>query len=246
MRTTAIVLLAAAAGCSGSSSTSGGSPGQGVSHAADTFLSYRTGESDALQSTLFQHVDRAQTSLRGHTQLENGSWLVEEATLDPKGRLVRAVVDRAADGLREPMHIVLDAEAGSVELTTPTRNTRWTVPTDYPWVPTGLWTEPSGQSLATPVAMTVALRAVGAERVVRLVDVEHFTCFTIVADQVFVDDAEPTLVLGDDYADVEDGLPWRVHLAALGKSLDARCPGSTVAWARASCSDVAAPATRAL
>lgn len=232
MRTIVSALIAAAFGCSGSGAPEATRGEAGV----DTFLSYSTLQSSALQSTLFQHAEREQTVLRGHSQLVGGGWLVEEATLDGEGRLVRAVVDSVSEGSDEQTHMLFDAAQGLVEVSTPTRYTRWNVPTDYPWVPTGQWQVPSGR-LATPLALTVALRGVGSDRVVRLVDVEHFTHFTIVADQVLVDDAEPSVVLGDDYADVEDGLPMRVHLAALEASLDARCPGKAVAWARASCRD---------
>lgn len=203
---------------------------------SDTFRSYRTWDASAAHSTLIEHAESERRYLRGHTQLRDGTWLMEQATLDEHGRLLRAEIDRGGPCAQQPTHIVLDAQRGTVEISSAGKYTRWSPPTDLPWVPVGmLSTETSGQRLASPVAMTIALRSAQSERATRLVDVEHLTSATIMSDQVLVKDAEPTVVLGDDYAEIEGNLPLRVHLAAFDRDMDAQDPDLTAAWARLRC-----------
>jgi hypothetical protein len=199
---------------------------------SDTFRSYRTWDATAVQSTLMERAEPSQHVLRGHTQLEDGSWLMEQATLDNQGRLLRAEIDRGGPCAEHATHIVLDAQRGTVEVHAPQLTTRWSVPSDLPWVPMNLM---GSNSVATPLDMTIALRSARAERASRLVDVEHYASATIMSDQLLVSDTEQTVVLGDDYADVQDGLPSRVHLAALDRDLDASDPDLTAAWARLRC-----------
>ena len=225
MRPTIPLLLFAALSCTSSSAESFG-PG------ASTFRSYRAWDASAVHSTLIDHSSKAGHNLRGHTQLEDGSWLMEQATLDDRGRLVRAEFDRGGPCADHATHIVLDAASGTIEVSSASMYTRWSVPTDLPWVPVGLM---GAQNMATPVSMTIALRSAQADRASRLVDVDHLTSATIMSDQLLVSDTETTVVLGDDYADVEDNLPVRLHLAGLGRDLDAHDPDLTAAWARLRC-----------
>lgn len=225
MRPTIPLLLFAALSCTSSSAESVG-PGE------STFRSYRAWDAASVHSTLIDHAGSNRHHLRGHTQLEDGSWLMEQATLDARGRLLRAELDRGGPCADHATHIVLDAERGTVEVSSPVMYTRWSVPTDLPWVPVGLM---GAQNMATPVSMTIALRSAQNVRATRLVDVEHFTSATIMSDQLLVSGSETTVVLGDDYADVEGNLPVRLHLAALGRDLDAHDPDLTAAWARLRC-----------
>lgn len=201
-----------------------------------TYRSYRTWDATTVHSTLVEQASERHHTLRGHTQLDDGTWLMELATLDNHGRLLRAEIDRGGPCAEHPTHIVVDAERGKVEVDSAAISTRWSVPTDLPWVPVGLIAvETSGHDVATPVAMTIALRSARAERASRLVDVQHFTSATIMSDQLLVNDDEPTVVLGDDYAEIEGELPVRVHLAAFERDLDGHDPDLTAAWARLRC-----------
>ena len=230
MRPTIPLLIFGVLGCS-----SGAEP---TAPGLTTYRSYRTWNAAAVHSTLVEQAQPQHHTLRGHTQLQDGTWLMEQVTLSNEGRLLRAEIDRGGPCADQATHIIVDAEQGKVELDTAGIYQRWTVPTDLPWVPVGLIaTETSGHDLATPIGMTIALRSARAERAARLVDIQHFTSATIMQDQLLVDegDSEPTVVLGDDYADIEGDLPARLHLAAFDCDLDAQAPDLTAAWARLRC-----------
>jgi hypothetical protein len=229
MRATIPLLLVGALGCA---TPQAETPKPGPT----TYRSYHTWDATTVQSTLVEHAEPTARTLRGHTQLEDGAWLMEQATLDLEGRLIRAELDRGGPCDAHPTHIVFDRKQGVVEINSAGKYTRWNVPNDLPWVPTGLMrAESSGRDVSTPVAMTIALRSARAERAARLVDVRRLTSATIMSDQLFDGGAEPTVVLGDDYAEIEGELPVRIHLAALNHDLDAHDPDLTAAWARARC-----------
>lgn len=229
MRPTIPLLILGALGCT-SSPTAPQVPGP------TTYRSYRTWDATTVNSTLVEQTLGDLHTLRGHTQLHDGTWLMEQATLDSHGRLLKAEIDRGGPCAEQPTHIVVDAQRGKVEVDTAGISMQWSVPTDVPWVPVGLLSaETSGYDLATPVAMTIALRSAKHARAARLVDIQHFTSATIMSDQMLVNDGEPTVVLGDDYAEVEGDLPVRVHLAAFDRDLDAHDPDLTAAWARLRC-----------
>lgn len=231
MRSTIPWLLTAALSCT-SSQAELDAPGP------TTYRSYRAWNAAAVHSTLVEETQAGLHRLRGHTQLQNGTWLMEQATLNDRGRLLRAEIDRGGPCAAHPTRIVVNAERGTVEVHSASVYTRWTVPVDLPWVPVGLFSdETSGHNLATPVAMTIALRSARSERASRLVDLQRLASATIMADQMLVEGAEPTVVLGDDYAEIEGDLPVRVHLAALAQDLDAHDPELADAWARRRCKD---------
>jgi hypothetical protein len=201
-----------------------------------TYRSYRTWDGAAVNSTLVEQAFGDSHILRGHTQLHDGTWLMEEATLDSRGRLIKAEIDRGGPCAEPPTHFVIDAKRGKIAISTAGVDTQWSVPNDLPWVPVGLLSaESSGHDVATPVAMTIALRSAAQQRATRLVDLQHFTSATIMSDQVLVTGPEPTVVLGDDYAQVEGDLPVRVHIAAFDRDLDANAPDLSDAWARLRC-----------
>ena len=69
----------------------------------------------------------------------------------------------------------------------------------------------------------MALRAAMGDRPVRLLDVTRLASFTLMSDQLLVrdeDSARATVVLGDDYVEIVDGRPHRLHLAAIGGDLE--------------------------
>jgi hypothetical protein len=229
MRPTFPLLLLGALSCSNPQALT-----TSTSAASDTYRSYRTWDAATAHSTVLDHQEPTQRTLRGHTQLKDGSWLMEQATLDARGRLIRAEIDRGGPCDEHPTHIAIDAQRGTVELSSASLYKRWSVPTDLPWVPVGLLPE---QHIHTPVAMTIAHKSAQSARAARLVDVEHFTSATIMSDQLLVRDIEQTVVLGDDYAEMDGDLPARVHLAAFDHDLDAHDPDLSAAWAKLRCQD---------
>ena len=90
-----------------------------------TFRSYRTWDAAAVHSTLIEHTEATHRSLRGHTQLEDGSWLMELATVDDHGRLLHAEFDRGGPCADHSTHIVLDAQRGTIEVSSPTMYMSW-------------------------------------------------------------------------------------------------------------------------
>ena len=169
--------------------------------------------------------------LRSVTELSNGNCLTEEATTDESGRLLRAEMTLHESAGDRNTRVVLDPRAGTVELTTPTVHTRWAVPSDLPWVWAPL-RDPAapGVATATPLEAVVALRGAAGDRPVRILDIQRLESYTIMADQLVVRDARrgrATVVLGDDFVDVEDGLPRRVHFDALNTDLDAVTPAAS-------------------
>lgn len=194
----------------------------------DTFRSYAA-DGSRMQSSLVQSVDErdAAEHLSGLTQLEDGSWVSEDAALDRSGRLLRAEAKLAGpcghdhDNVRR---IVLDARQGTVDITAPALQTRWSVPNDLPWVYEPLLHAfgDEQQPVATPVAAVIALRASQVDRAVRMLDVDRFRSHSMMVDQVVVPDEHEThVVLGDDVAEIDSSLPQRLHLAALGREVHA-------------------------
>lgn len=194
---------------------------------------YATADS-AVRSSLEVAPAGAGERLRATTTLPSGGTLTELALTDATGKLLRAELtfDAATRGQR--VHMVLDARAGTVALRSPTLSASWTVPSDLPWVWAPLRDPRSARSFATPLQAQVALRGTAGNRPVRLLDLAKLESFTVMADQLVVADAEAgaaTVLLGDDYADIVDGRPVRVHLSALGGDLTAVEPAKPAAAA---------------
>lgn len=160
--------------------------------------------------------------LHAVTVLPSGGTLTELALTDATGKLVRAELTFDANRRGQRVHMVLDPREGTVALRSPTLNASWTVPNDAPWVWAPLRDPRSARSFATPLEAQVALRGAAGGRPVRLLDLAKLESFSMMADQIVFPDAEPgsaTVVLGDDYADIVDGHPARVHLSALNGDL---------------------------
>ena len=180
--------------------------------------------------------------LVGLTELGTGERLVEEATIDPSGRLVdaRATVTgvAVADEPAPVTRVAFEPAQGAITATTPDRYVDWHVPNDLPWVwvPLLIARGSAGTGIpgpvVTPLGAWVAVRAAQAGQAVRLLDFTALEAHTLVADQLVVPDgASATVVLGDDFADVDGGKIRRLHLAALGSTLeilDARAPSSAL------------------
>jgi hypothetical protein len=239
MRTTSssLLLLTVLLGCSDQPV-----PPRLAEPTADTYLNYRSIDGSGFQSTLRERRAPDGHSLHGHTQLADGTWLMEEATLDAKGHLLHAAFERGSLCSDDSAHMVLDPRHGEVEISTLERYTRWAVPTDYAWLATGVLEDSTtGASVATPLTMTLALRGTAGRAAVRVVDLTRHTSATVMPDQLRVENAKggPTVVLGDDYAETDGDLARRVHLAALATTLDNRTPQGALALAQVSCRKLA-------
>jgi hypothetical protein len=201
----------------------------------------RYGTPDALvQGTLLLEGPHHGQRLSGVIQLTDGTCLAEEATLDEAGRLATADVWLSGPAVEEPTHVFLNPTRGVVELSAASRQIAWSVPSDLPWIWQPILS--TGASLATPLSAVIALRAAADGRSVRSLELDTFHSHSVTADQVLVADEEAaTVVLGDDAADMADGLPTRIHFASLDRDLQVFEPGQSPALAALSCSDAAAP-----
>lgn len=200
-----------------------------VAHAQNGLSSYTTGDA-SMRSSLIVGAAAGVELLRSVTDLSNGNCLTEEATTDQSGRLLRAELTLHEHEGGKNTRVVLDPRQGTVELTTATVHTRWAVPNDLPWV----WApmrDPAakGVATATPLEAVVALRGAAGDRAVRVLDLTKLESFTLMADQLVVhgERGMSTVVLGDDYVDMEDGMPRRVHLAALHSDLEVIKPSAS-------------------
>ena len=136
-----------------------------------------------------------------------------------------------AVGGRPAKYVVMDAVVGSVDITTDSFRVHWDVPTDLPWVWAPLLTVAStGVPLTTPVDARVVWRATANGRAVRLLDLGVLAQYAVTADQLAVPDARGgTVVLANDAIDIEEGMPKRLHLAALDADVDAASAGGAEA-----------------
>jgi len=180
--------------------------------------------------------------LVGMTELGTGERVVEEATIDESGRLVRALATvtgvAVADQPAPVTNVAFEPAQGAITAMTPDRYVDWRVSNDLPWVWVSLLTAGHSREtgtpgpVVTPLGAWVAFRAAQAGQAVRLLDLAALEGHTLTADQLVVSSgASATVVLGDDFADVEDGKPRRLNLAALCSTLeivDARLPSSTL------------------
>ncbi|MET0384373.1 MAG: hypothetical protein ABW321_00365 [Polyangiales bacterium] len=236
MRPTILPLTALVLGCAGIGCTQ--PPAEAP--ATDTFRSYDSADGAHLQSTLMQREAASERTLQGVTQLADGSFLAEEARLDAQGQLLHAEVKLGGGCDQLPTRITLDAQAGTVDVSTPQLTTHWRVPNDLPWVWSPLLSTEHGP-VATPLALTVALRGAAAPsspvHAVRVLDLLHYESDTLMSDQLVArDDVSTHVVLGDDVADMEEaGLPTRIHWAALERDLDAQALERSAGWAALRC-----------
>ena len=196
----------------------------------------------SVNSTLVRMQVNGGEHLIGLTELGTGERLVEEATIDGSGRLVNAAATLTGAPIAgEPApvtRVALEPAQGAVTLMAPDRYLDWRVANDLPWtwlslLTAGHATAPGAPGpIATPLGAWVAFRASESAPAVRVIDLAAVADHSLAADQLVVPDgASATVVLGDDFADVDGGKPRRLHLAALGSTLeilDARAPSSAL------------------
>ncbi|HEY2736026.1 MAG TPA: hypothetical protein VGI70_18640 [Polyangiales bacterium] len=191
--------------------------------ARGAFSSYASADGSLMRSTLVIDDQRDGQHLAGVTQFDDGSCLSEEATTDRAGRLVRAeyTVSRPASDA----HVVLDPQAGFVEVTLPTFQAHWSVPNDLSWVwAPQLYPAVGGETLATPLSAVVIDRSAHADRAIRALDLGTFESASVMSDQLVVIDDEhsETVVVGDEAVEVHDGLPRKWHAGLIDRDIEAR------------------------
>ncbi|MFT3771184.1 MAG: hypothetical protein QM820_37695 [Minicystis sp.] len=142
-------------------------------------------------------------ALRGVTEVpaEGGALrVVEDATLDAAGHLVRAeiVISRGCDGPVEE-HVVLDRARGTVQTATPGGSVEWPVPRDAAWV-----LSPLGRGPATPITAWIGARAAGDGESVRVIVTDRRSSYRAPAEQVAIPhERGATVVLGDAVAEMD-------------------------------------------
>lgn len=160
-------------------------------------------------------------TLRGETDLRIAGAerrIVEEATIDTAGRLVRASFTalRGPGALPEE-RVTLDFARGVVLSSTAEGQREWRVPSGAPWVYVA---SVAGRRVVTPVAAWVARRGAAAAPKVTLIDVQDRESHIVPRDQIAVEtEAGTTLVLDDFSADLSGGFIDRVRHARLGVML---------------------------
>ncbi|HET6150835.1 MAG TPA: hypothetical protein VFH68_25080 [Polyangia bacterium] len=207
---------------------------------------YSTVEGQPVHSTLVSMQTLGTEQLVGMTELGTGERLVEEATIDPTGRLVEAAATLSpARGVGAPVtatRVVFHPGRNSVEISAPALQVKWSVPSDLPWIWAPMLTGPAaslnspGRPIATPLGARAAFRAAQSGGAVRLLDLGVLQHHTVTADQLVVPDgADATVILADDVVAIENGAPRRLYLSALDTTLevlDARAPSSALAAVR--------------
>jgi hypothetical protein len=146
--------------------------------------------------------------------------VVEDVTLDARGRLARAEIKVAArcDGAPE-QRLSFDAAGGVVRSTTPAGSIVRHAPTDAPWI----YAPPA--SIVTPVAAWVVSRASALSAAVRYVDPASAHAPLVPRDQIAVStERGVTVIVGNDGADVDASFVRRAQMIDHGITL-VRVPG---------------------
>jgi hypothetical protein len=180
---------------------------------------YATGDGTTAHGSL--NVSSDERHLSGVLSLADGSCVTEEAMTELDGRLRHADVWISQPSAAETVHAMLDAEHGTVAIKTPSLDIHWNVPNDLPWIWQPCLRKRGEQAgVATPLSVLVARGGARADRAVRSIDLQTLQHASVMSDQIMVgDDSALEVVLGDDAADVADGVPQRIHSAALRTNL---------------------------
>jgi hypothetical protein len=157
--------------------------------------------------------------LHGETEIVLGArskrCVVEDVTLDPRGRLTRGEIAVAASCAGDPeARVTLDPASGTVA----SAGARWSVPTDAPWVyaPEVV----PGKITVTPVSAWVARRAAIASPALVEVRLAHNDAWKVPSEQIAVPTENgTTIVLGGDGADVSPSFVERIRMVDYGVTL---------------------------
>jgi len=175
-------------------------------HAPDAVRAetYGFGDGAGVTSNVFRAVaaDGAE-ALRGVTEVASAGGalhVVEHATIDAEGRLLRAeiIVTRGEGGAVEE-HLVIDRAHGTVRAAAPGGPIEWHVPTDAPWA-----LEPLARSAATPITAWIGARAAGSGASVRVIRADQRTSYRAPAEQVAIPhELGTTVILGEAVAEAD-------------------------------------------
>jgi hypothetical protein len=161
--------------------------------------------------------------LHGETEIHLGARarrrVVEDVLLDARGRLLRADVAAYAEPGAEPeRRLILDAEAGTVRQESASGASRWSAPTDAPWIYAA--EAIAGRPLPTPIAAWVARRAGAIAAHARAVDPTARRAPLVPADQIAVPtEAGITVLVGGEGADVDELFVAEIRSPAHGITL---------------------------
>ncbi|MRG92314.1 hypothetical protein [Polyangium spumosum] len=128
--------------------------------------------------------------------------VIEDVTLDARGRIVRAEITTTSSAANEPtVSLRLAPSEGLARITSGTSEASFRVPTDAPWVYTGL----AAEIPATPIAAWVAKRGAETAPWLRVISASQARSFLTPLDQVVVrTESGATVVLGRDAADTDE------------------------------------------
>jgi hypothetical protein len=154
------------------------------------------------------HADGAEV-LHGETDLPGSRLrLVEDARLDPGGRLSRAEIRLIGEDGATRAHLVADRSSGSVRRTDALGASAWTPPLDGPWAvepPTGVG----------PVAAWLARRAAESGEPVRVIRADAAASYLAPAEQVAIPtETGATVVLGESAGEADGVFLRRVRSLA--------------------------------
>lgn len=165
-------------------------------------------------------------SLHGEMELDLGEGgrrrVVEDASLDARGRLVAASITVTRDHAPEAW-LQLDAARGVVRVLTPEGLTEHRAASDAPWI----YAPPAGpeRTVATPVSAWIALRAAASSPELRLVQLDLREGWLVPRDQVAIPtELGVTAVIGDHGADASDGFIQEIRLNAPRTTLHRASP----------------------
>lgn len=187
-------------------------------------LEYASGEAGGTQSTL--NLVPNEQRISAVSQLADGTRLTEKVRFDGSGRVLEGTLSLVSPIAKQSREVVLDAPGGLVEVKTPSFHIYWQVPNDLPWIWSSLLNDPmSGAPIATPLQAIVVQRGAASSDALRWLDINAYKSHSIMVDQLLIpDERTPTVVLGDDWADLNEGIPARMHLAGPDTHLEGKDP----------------------
>ena len=161
--------------------------------------------------------------LHGQTEIQSdGSHflVVEDVTLDPRGRLVRAetAISGRCPGAIE-QRIVYDVAKGAVQITDARGEARWSVPSDAPWVVAPA-RDAQQRPIATALSGWIAIRAAALSPSLRVIDASAKTAYAVSSDQIAVaTERGMTAVVGDAGIDAGPDFIEELRLVSLGRTM---------------------------
>ncbi|TKD10124.1 hypothetical protein [Polyangium fumosum] len=176
-------------------------PSRGAAEATFVFAGKRGSTGQASRSVGPDGTEK----LHGETRLMLASGaerqVIEDVTLDARGRIVAAEITTTSSTPNEPpVRLRLAPSEGLVRIVSGSTETSFRVPADAPWVYTAL---PAALP-ATPIAAWIAKRGADTAPWLRVVSASEARSFLAPLDQVVVrTETGTTVVLGQDAADTD-------------------------------------------